>query len=55
MEVRWEEELIRQAKLIMIQGGELHFRVIKRQRERIPDIRVYPENYIKCKSEILVD
>ena len=52
--VKWQEELLKQAEKIMIQGGQLHFIVIKRQRERIPEIRIFPENFIKCKTETLV-
>lgn len=53
--VRWQEELLKQAEKIMIQGGELHFKVIVRQQERIPEIRPYPDNYIRCKTEIFTE
>lgn len=55
MEIRWTEELLRQAKEIMIKGGELRFVVIRRNDERIPEIYSYPENKIRCNTETLID
>ena len=51
--VGWREELLRQAEKIMVRGGELNFKVIPRGRERIPEIRCYPENYVRCRTETL--
>ena len=55
MEINWQEELIRQAQGIMIKGGELTFKVIRRNNERIPEIYSYPENRVKCKTEVLAE
>ena len=55
MEIRWSEELLRQAKEIMIKGGELKFVVIRRGNERIPEIFTYPENRVKCNTETLTE
>jgi hypothetical protein len=55
MEIKWTEELLRQAQEIMIKGGELTFKVIRRGNERIPEIYSYPENRVKCKTETLTE
>ena len=55
MEIKWQEELLRQAKEIIIKGGELHFKVIVRGKERLPEIHSYPHNYLKCNIEILTE
>lgn len=55
MEIRWEQELIRQAQEVMIKGGELHFKVIVRGKERLPEIHSYPQNYLKCNTETLTE
>ena len=55
MEIRWKEELLRQAQEVMIKGGELRFVVIKRGQERILEIYSYPSNKIKCATETLID
>lgn len=55
MEIKYEQELLRQAKEIMIKGGELRFVVLRRGNERIPEIYSYPENKIRCNSETLID
>jgi len=55
MEIKWTEELLRQAKEIMIKGGELKFKVIRRNNERIPEIYSYPENRVKCNTEVLAE
>ncbi len=55
MEIKWKEELIRQAQEIMIKGGELRFVVIRRNNERIPEIYTYPENKVRCNTETLID
>jgi hypothetical protein len=55
MEIKWEEELLRQANEIMLKGGELRFVVLRRGEERIPEIYSYPENKIRCKTETLID
>ena len=52
--VEWQKELITAGEYIMKQGGELHFRVTKRGRERIPTISIFPDNYIRCKTETLI-
>ena len=55
MEINWEQELCRQAKEIMVKGGELHFKVIVRGKERLPEIRSYPNNFLKCDTEVLTE
>ncbi len=55
MEIRWKEELIRQAQEVMIKGGELRLVVIRRGNERIPEIYTYPENKVRCSTETLID
>ena len=55
MEIKYEAELLRQAKEIMIKGGELRFVVIRRNQERIPEIYSYPENKVRCNIETLID
>jgi len=55
MEIKWQEELLRQAQEIMIKGGELRLVVIRRGNERIPEIYSYPENKVKCKIEVLTE
>jgi hypothetical protein len=55
MEMKWQEELLRQAKEIMIKGGELHFKVIVRSKERLPEICSYPNNFLKCNTETLTE
>lgn len=55
MEVRWKDELWRAANEIMIRGGELKFVVIKRERDRIPEVYTYPENKVRCKTETIID
>jgi hypothetical protein len=55
MEIKWAEELMRQAQEIMIKGGELRFIVARRGNERIPEIYTYPANRIMCNKEILVE
>lgn len=55
MEIRWQEELLRQAQEVMIKGGELKFLVIRRGNERIPEIYSYPENKVRCSIETLID
>lgn len=55
MEIKWSEELMRQATEVMIKGGELHFRVIKRGLERIPEILIYPDNRVLCDKETLTE
>jgi hypothetical protein len=55
MEIKWSEELMRQAQEIMIKGGELHFKVIKRGNERLPEIRAFPDNFLKCDTEVLAE
>lgn len=55
MEISWEEELMRQAKDIMIKGGELRFLVLRRNGDRIPEIYSYPENKVRCKTETLTE
>ncbi len=55
MEIRWQEELLRQAQEVMIKGGELKFLVIRRGNERIPEIYSYPENKTRCSIETLID
>jgi hypothetical protein len=55
MEIAWKEELLRQAQEVMIKGGELRFLVLRRKNERIPEIYSYPENKIRCKTEILTE
>lgn len=51
----WKTSLWKAAEEIMTKGGELKMIVIKRDRERIPEIYVYPDNKIRCKSETLLD
>lgn len=55
MEIEWREELLRQAQEIMIKGGELHFKVIVRGKERLPEIHTYPHNFLKCNTEVLAE
>jgi 16S rRNA G1207 methylase RsmC len=55
MDIAWNEELIRQAKEVMVKGGELRFVVIKRGSERIPEIYTYPENKVRCSTEYLTE
>ena len=55
MEIKWRDELIRQAQEVMIKGGELRFVVIRRNNERIPEIYSYPENKTRCSTETLID
>lgn len=55
MEIEWREELLRQAQEIMIKGGELNFKVLRRGNERIPEIYSYPENKVRCKTEVLTE
>ena len=55
MEIEWQEELLRQAKEVMIKGGEVRFVVIRRNGDRIPEIYSYPENKIRCKTETLTE
>lgn len=55
MEIKWNEELLRQAKDIMVKGGELKFKVIRRGNERIPEIYSYPENKIRCTTETFAE
>jgi len=55
MEIKWQEELLRQAKDIMIKGGEIRFVVVRRNNERIPEIFSYPENKTRCNVEILTE
>jgi hypothetical protein len=55
MEIRWQEELIRQAQEVMIKGGELKFLVLRRGNERIPEIYTYPENKVRCSTEYLTE
>lgn len=42
------------AEKVMKKGGEVNFKVIARDNRRIPEIRVYPENYTLCKIETLI-
>ncbi len=55
MEIKWQEELLRQAQGIMIKGGELKFIVARRGNERIPEIYSYPENRTVCNKESLTE
>ena len=55
MEVRWKDALWKAANEIMIKGGELHFKVIKRERERIAEVYIYPENRVRCRKETIID
>jgi hypothetical protein len=55
MEIDWQEELLRQAKEIMIKGGELKFVVLRRGADRIPEIYSYPENKTRCRTETLTE
>lgn len=55
MEIAWADELLRQAKEVMIKGGELRFVVLRRGNERIPEIYSYPENKTRCKTEVLTE
>jgi hypothetical protein len=50
----WREAIVAAGEHIMRHGGELCFRVVVRGNERLPSISVFPENYIKCKTEILL-
>ncbi len=53
--MKWESTLLQKAQEIMIQGGELRFIVIKRDKDRIPIIHYYPEHQIVCDKEVLID
>ena len=53
--IEWQKELIKQAEVIMLKGGELIFKVEKRGPERVPEIFIYPDNKIRCKSEFLIE
>lgn len=55
MEIKWSEELLRQAQEVMIKGGELHFKVTRRDNKRIPEIYTYPENRTACSIETLTE
>lgn len=55
LEINWREELLRQAQEIMIKGGELHFKVTRRDNKRLPEIYIYPENRTACNLEILIE
>jgi hypothetical protein len=55
MEEHWKDVLWRAASKIMIEGGELRMIVIKRERDRIPEIYVYPDNKERCKKETIID
>lgn len=55
MEINWRDELLRQAQGIMIKGGELKFKVIVRGKERLPEIHSYPQNFLKCNTEVLTE
>lgn len=55
MEVRWKDALWKAANEVMIKGGEVHFKVLKRDRERIPEIYMYPNNKVRCRSETIID
>jgi hypothetical protein len=55
MEIKWSDELLRQAQEIMIKGGELHFKVIRRGNERLSEIHTYPTNFVKCNTEVLAE
>lgn len=55
MEIKWEQELMRQAQEIMIKGGELHFKVTRRDNKRLPEIYIYPENRTACSLETLIE
>ena len=55
MEIEWKQALISKAEEVMSRGGELRLIVIKRGRERIPEIYTYFDNKIRCKTETLLD
>lgn len=55
MEINWREELVRQAQEIMIKGGELKFKVTRRDNKRLPEIYIYPENRTACSTETLIE
>lgn len=49
----WRDTLTLKSEEIVVSGGELRFVVIKRGNERIPEIYSYPDNKIRCETEVL--
>ena len=55
MEVRWKDVLWKAAEEVMKQGGRVEFVVYKRDNKRIPLVRSFPDNEIRCNEEVFVD
>ena len=51
----WKEELWKQCKKALTNGGEVRIIFNKRDRnKRIPTIQVYLDNYVRCDEETII-
>ncbi len=50
----WHDELWKAGKEILNKGGEIKVNVTKRGQQRIIIIQKFPDNYIRCDEETVI-